>query len=209
MQNYSNAGKRKVHTTTIYRCHFIKCHFTAVVYQANKSTTCVGSLSDNNSYKKTAAWASLKSMVDVINLDVDKLEHLYLITDSPSDQYRNTGCAFLAKIFAGSNTIDASWIFTETGHGKGPMDGVGAAIKNAIDDAVVAAGSMPDVSVRSASDVDKILNLMNVEISMYGDSDIENVKITLLHHLSISWKKFGTSKVHEIFFSANLLKQPF
>ena len=37
---------------------------------------------------------------------------------------------------------------------------------------------------------------------MYGDSDIENVKITLPHHLFISWKKFGTSKVNEIFFSA-------
>ena len=98
--------------------------------------------------------------------------------------------------------IDVSWIFTETGHGKGPMDGVGAAIKNVTDDAVVAAESMPDVSVRSASDVHKILNLVNVETSMYGDSDIENVKITLPHHLSISWKKFGISKVHEIFFSA-------
>ena len=46
------------------------------------------------------------------------------------------------------------------------------------------------------------MNLVNVEISMYGDSDIENVKITLPHHLFISWKKFGTSKVNEIFFSA-------
>ena len=53
---------------------------TTVVYQANKSTTWFGSLSDNTSHKKTAVWASLKSMKDVINLDVDKLEHLYLIT---------------------------------------------------------------------------------------------------------------------------------
>ena len=82
------------------------------------------------------------------------------------------------------------------------MDRVGAAIKNAIDDAIVAVDSMPNVSVRSASDVQKILNLVNVEISMYGDSDIENVKMTLPHHLSISWKKFGISKVHKIFFSA-------
>ena len=44
---------------------------------------------------------------------------------------------------------------------------------------------MPDVSVRSASDVHKILNLVDVEISMYGDSDIENVKITLPHHLPV------------------------
>ena len=76
---------------------------TAVVYQANKSTTCVGSLSDNTSHKKTAALVSLKSMIDVINLDVDKLEHLYLITDSPSSQYRNAGCAFLAKKISESN----------------------------------------------------------------------------------------------------------
>ena len=40
----------------------------------------VGSLSDNTSHKKTAVWASLNSMMDVINLDVDTLELLYLIT---------------------------------------------------------------------------------------------------------------------------------
>ena len=45
------------------------------------------------------------------------------------------------------------------------MDGVGAVIKNAINDAVVSAESMPDVPVRSASDVVPILNLSNVEIS--------------------------------------------
>ena len=53
---------------------------TTVVYQANKSTTWFGSLSDNTSHKKTAVWASLNSMMDVINLDVDTLELLYLIT---------------------------------------------------------------------------------------------------------------------------------
>ena len=58
---------------------------------------------------------------------------------------------FSGKKSAESNTNDVSWIFTETGHGKGPMDGVGAAIKNAIDDVVIATESMPDVSVRSAS----------------------------------------------------------
>ena len=37
--------------------------------------------------------------------------------------------------------------FHESGHGKGTMDGVGAAIKNAIDYAAIAAVSMPDVSI--------------------------------------------------------------
>ena len=51
-----------------------------------------------------------------------------VLTDSPSSQYKNAGCAFLAKKLAESNKIDASWIFTETDHGKGPMDGVGARV---------------------------------------------------------------------------------
>ena len=77
---------------------------------------------------------------------------------------------FSGKKSAESNKNDVSWIFTETGHGKGPMDGVGAAIKNAIDDVVIAPESMPDVSVSSASDVHKILNLVNVErdIQVWG-----------------------------------------
>ena len=77
---------------------------------------------------------------------------------------------FSGKKSAESNTNDVSWIFTETGHGKGPMDEVGAAIKNAIDDVVIATESMPDVSVRSASDVHKILNLVNVkrDIQVWG-----------------------------------------
>ena len=38
------------------------------------TTICVRSLSDNTNHRKTAVWVSLKSMIDVINLDVDKLE---------------------------------------------------------------------------------------------------------------------------------------
>ena len=49
-----------------------------------------------------------------------------------------------------------------------------------IDDVVVTAESMLDVSTRSASGVHRILNLVNVEISMHGDSNIEIIKITLL-----------------------------
>ena len=136
---------------------------TAVVYQANESTTCVASLlSNNTNHQNAAVWASLKSMINTINLDVDELKQLYIITDSPTSQYRNAGCAYVIKKFAESKEIDVSWIFTESGHGKGPMDGVGAAIKNAIDDAVVTAKSIPDVSVGTANDIVPIISLVNV-----------------------------------------------
>ena len=115
-----------------------------------------------------------------------------------------TGMCFpCKKKFAEENKVEVFWIFTESGHGhgKGPMDGVGAAIKNSIDDAVVAAESMPNVSVRCAADVAPILNLVNVEICQYNASDVAEMKEKLPESkaLSISCKKFGISKVHEIF----------
>ena len=82
------------------------------------------------------------------------------------------------------------------------MDVVGDATKNAIDDAIVAAKSIPDVSVKSANDIVPIINLVNVVISIYEHQDTENVKSILAQHLSISWKKFSISKVHEVFCSA-------
>ena len=48
---------------------------------------------------------------------------------------------------------NTSWIFTESSHGKGPMDGVGAAIKNAINNVAVALESMTYVSVATKADL--------------------------------------------------------
>ena len=39
--------------------------------------------------------------------------------------------------WAVSTGIDAIWVFTENGHGKGPMDGVGGAIKRVCKDTSV------------------------------------------------------------------------
>ena len=110
--------------------------------------------------------------------------------DSPTSQYRNAGCTYWTKKFDEEHRIDIWWVFTKSGHGKGPMDGVGAAAKRAINEAVIAAESMPAVSVRSTKDLILILSLMNVVLSTYDNNDIETVKATLPTNLSISWKHF-------------------
>ena len=77
---------------------------------------------------------------------MEEIEQLFIITDSPTSQYHNKGCAFLTKRFAAENDVDVTWIFTESSHGKGTMDGVSATIKNSIDNAMVAAESIQHVS---------------------------------------------------------------
>ena len=73
-----------------------------------------------------------------MNLELASLTTMYIITGSPTSQYRNFGNMYLAQKFAQASQIQLTWVFTESGHGKGPMDGVGAAIKNSIDEAMVA-----------------------------------------------------------------------
>ena len=175
----------------------------AVVYQCNHSIQCVGSLLDNTDRKNAAVWASLNAILNKIELNPEEIDKLFIITNNPTGQYRNKGCAFLTKKFAEENHVDVTWIFTESGHGKSPMDDVGATIKNLIDNAMIAAESMSNVSVRCTADVAPILNLVDVEICLYNTAKMVEMKEILpgSNSLSIICKKFGISKVHEIFFS--------
>ena len=66
-----------------------------------------------------ATWASLNELMQFI--DLEETETLYIASDSPSSQYRNKNNILLTKDWAIKNKIEVYWVFTECGHGKGPM----------------------------------------------------------------------------------------
>ena len=92
--------------------------------------------------------------------------------------------------------IILDWIFTESGHGKGPMDGVGAVIKNAIDQTIA---YHPNDTVTSTKDVLRLLELIDVELYTFSDADITSQSNLLppAKSLRLICKKFGISLVHE------------
>ena len=104
------------------------------MYEADGVVTSMGTISDVKSHMADATWASLSVMLE--NCDLSTCKTLYIISDSPTSQCRNKKCIFLIKQWAVKNGIDVIWVFTETGHGKGPMDGVGAAIKSKVKDTI-------------------------------------------------------------------------
>ena len=61
---------------------------------------------------------------------------MVIISGSPTCQYRNNFSTFFVQKYAKENNLQIDWIFTETGYGKGPADGVGATMKTAIDKTV-------------------------------------------------------------------------
>ena len=77
------------------------------------------------------------------------------------------------------------------------MDGVGASIKNEIDNAIA---FNPNSVITCASELWEFLPKEIKQISMYSEEDMQRYKEMLPTNLKISCKSFGISSIHEIKF---------
>ena len=170
---------------------------TGVLYSPD-GVLSLSTISDCLDHKAPATWASLSQMLK--SIDMTNTDILYIVSDSPTSQYRNKNNIFLAKKWAIENNIQIYWIFTESGHGKGPMDGVGASVKHTIKDTLA---YNPNEVIRNTEQLLKYLPKTNISISSYNNMDVENIssQIPSSENLSIISFGFGVSKVHEIFFN--------
>ena len=83
----------------------------------------------------TAAFIS-KLIPEVLKILPD-LKCIHYITDSPSSQYRNKSVIkLISQHTRWYEGVLCTWEFLETGHGKGPCDGVGGGVKKAAENAV-------------------------------------------------------------------------
>lgn len=108
-------------------------------------------------------------MVQLVEM-LPQLSTVHFISDSPSSQYRNRSMCMMVSMFPSLfNGIMASWSWLESGHGKGPCDGVGGAIKKKADN-LVKSGSLITTSrefcktIREASPNMTILEVLDDEV---------------------------------------------
>ncbi|CAF0997371.1 unnamed protein product [Rotaria magnacalcarata] len=101
----------------------------------NKNSFSFASISDDTCHMAEAAWAAIQNLLkDLIN--ENNVNSINFISDSPISQYRNKTMIYLMKKLATDHHIDIKWIFLESGHGKGVVDAVGAAVKRKFDETV-------------------------------------------------------------------------
>ena len=114
--------------------HELQVLISAVVVYMSTNVSSHCTISDAKSHKAPPVWASLEKILG--SFDLDRLQVLYIITGNPTSQYRNKYNAYLTKKFAIQHNLTIIWVFTESGHGKGPMDGALTSSKNEIDNAI-------------------------------------------------------------------------
>lgn len=91
-------------------------------------------VSDERAHNSFAVFAFIKTIIPRIKEMLPNLCKIHYLTDSPTSQYRNKK---IMNLIARHETIfemKATWTYFESGHGKGPCDGVGGTLKRLADD---------------------------------------------------------------------------
>lgn len=126
-QEVSGAYYSKVQVTV----HPVVLHFkTPEGKLAHKSVVI---LSEETAHKATTIFAFLKSFVRWLKGAMPQIKQVHYLSDSPSSQYRNASIFRIIQNHSDKFQIKATWSYFESGHGKGPCDGVGAAVKRSAD----------------------------------------------------------------------------
>lgn len=140
-----------------------------------------------------AVFAHMQKILDMICLS-HPIKTLHVLSDGPTAQYRNRKAFFLFSQYMTQRygIQIASWNFCEAGHGKGPMDGVGAVIKRTADRLVAQGEDIPDFTtfIRAVES-----NITNIAISVVTEGNMEDIDRVLTDQgKSIS----GTLKIHQV-----------
>ncbi len=94
-------------------------------------------ISDDRGHNTATIKAIINSIIPRVQQLIPGLKQIHYWTDSPTAQYRNKTIFNLISshhlLYKG---IHATWNYFESGHGKGPCDGIGGTVKRLADDAV-------------------------------------------------------------------------
>lgn len=135
-------------TREIQSCHFggnrlqITLH-TGVLYMGKNTHQSFCTVSTDLHHDPVAIYTHLQPIL----VRYPQIKSLHFLSDSPSSQYRNTGMIYLMinhiiPMFPHLEIF--SWNYSESGHGKGAPDGIGATIKRTCDQ-IIASG-VADIS---------------------------------------------------------------
>ena len=116
------------------------------------------------------------------------------ISESLTSQYRNKFSVFFAQKYAFENNITIEWVYTKSGHGKGPADGVGAAMKIVIDNVVSYNLSKP---ITNTTELINEWPPTDIVIKTYTQDEVRALKDSLLKKLKLK-SAVGVASSHEL-----------
>ena len=175
-----------------------------VVYWKNESGDLTHksfvTVSDEMSHKSSTVLAFLDDLIPELKKIDDQLTVIHYWSDSPSSQYRNK---FMFDAISNHEALYgccARWNYFESGHGKGPCDGLGGTCKRMADEAI-RSGKAVIVDAEGFYEWGKSSSLTNVTFR-FVSSEKCIAKANVLGEKVIKPVK-GTMKLHAIIGQGN------
>lgn len=192
-------------STEIQALHFglrpqVSIH-TVVIYYKKKEELekkCFSTISSETNHGPPAIVSHLKPVLNYVKENLPHVNTIHFLSDGPSTQYRSKNFFFvivnnLPNIFKPEHVNLISWNYSESGHGKGAVDGLGGCLKRTADD-LVAKGN----DIFSCSEFYSKVGSAVKGIVLYEIKSEEFDKIVYPENL----KTFaGTQKVHQVIWS--------
>nr|CAI5864169.1 unnamed protein product [Callosobruchus analis] len=150
-------------------------------------------LSDSLRHDPPSICAHLQLAINEIQKIIATIRTVHFLSDGPSTQYKNKKMFFLMAHFLTRElgVTSLHWHYSESGHGKGAPDGVGAVVKRTADRLVAMGRDIPDLQ----SLVEALRDSTKVVVLCVDSKHIEEINRIIPHDL----RAFrGTMKVHEV-----------
>ncbi|XP_077457188.1 uncharacterized protein LOC144087065 isoform X2 [Stigmatopora argus] len=145
-------------------------HATLAKEDGTKYIQCYCTISHDCRHNASSVWAHLDPVLS--DLRSKGVKVLHVVSDGPTSQYKNkTNLQLMCLLpFSKYHFERVTWNFLETSHGKGPADGIGAAIKR-VADRLVASGT----DILSCTDLLNNMKRSEVKIIEVNTKDINDV----------------------------------
>lgn len=178
----------------------LSIHTGVLYYKIDNAlkTESFATVSENLDHQCHGVWGHLTPILQEFANRNPQIDTVHFFSDGPTSQYKNRFNIFLLvtllpEIFP---TLKfTTWNYSEAGHGKGPMDGVGGTLKRQADNFVLRGGD-----IVSASDFVMLFIDSKIKVVQINSKTINEIKelrlprnvkkipnITKLHQ--IAWKR--------------------
>lgn len=157
--------------------------------------TVFATVSESLRHDAAAVMANLQDILDFYLPQQDNVKTLHFMSDGPTTLYKNRTMFYLITQLLPkrySQIKKITYNFSESGHGKGPADGIGAALKRICDDEISYGRDITDLNslLFTVTKKDKKIHVSSVSLARIEEIDkiLKDVKLQMF---------VGTRKIHQ------------
>jgi len=177
-ENYTCSTLEEIQSA-YWNSSMVTLHPEVIYYRDDNDELCHKSfvhVSEVLNHNDTMVLTIIDRLVKIVKEIGHEVQWIHFWTDSPSSQYRNKTIFDTVGRFPEIYGMFASWHYFESGHGKGPCDGIGGTAKRNADNAVKQGKSL----IQDARDFFAwaSANQQGIQYDFITEHEYENKKLT-------------------------------